>query len=116
MPLATTLWPISGFWVVVVMGAPFPASGGVRQVFSGSIRFDRWRIGRHTRPSRASRSVVVAEDEIRDTARLCLALDLVGEPVDRLGALAVQVHHVDEFHVHADSAVDLQAGGKPDLV
>src|SRR5664279_1518712 len=112
MPLATTLWPISGFWVVVVMGAPFPASGGGSQV---CVRC-QWSVGRHTSSGGAGgRSVVVAEDEIGDAARLCLALDLVGQPVDGLRAIA-QVLHLGESHVHTDAAVDLQARWEADLV
>ena len=61
----------------------------------------------------AALSVVVAEDEIGDAARLCLALDLVDQPVDGLRAIA-QVLHLGELHVHADSAVDLQARWKAD--
>src|SRR3954453_13797438 len=84
MPLASTLWPISGRSVVVI-----PAPSLVR----------------------SERSGVVAEDEVGPTAGLGLPLDLVGEPVDGFGSRApgaVELLDLGDLDVHANAAADLQ--------
>src|SRR6478672_5305605 len=64
-------------------------------------------------------SVVVAEDQIGYTARLALALDLVGKPVDGLGAGPggrLEFLDLGEVHVHPDAAVHRQWRRESDLV
>ena len=79
------VWPISGFSVVVI-AVPSPRGYG---------RSSHRRVGSATSvtsqpgvrgSATGQASVVVAEDQIGDTARLRLALDLVGQAVDGLGA------------------------------
>src|SRR3954447_345430 len=84
MPLASTLWPISGRSVRVI-----PAPSLVRSEWSG----------------------VVAEDEVGHAAGLGLPLDLVGEPVHGFGSGApgaVELLDLGDLDVHADAAVDRQ--------
>src|SRR3954447_7495146 len=81
MPLASTLWPISGRSVVVMPGSPLRAF--------------------------VSLSQVVAEDEVRHATGLLLALHLVGQPVDGFGTVAARPLdrlHLGHVHVHPDPA------------
>src|SRR3954454_2205021 len=98
MPLASTLWPISGRSVVVIPAPSLVQSDG---------------------DPANSGSGVVAEDEVGHAARLLLALDVIGEPVDRLGALAgrpVDRPHLGDDDVHPDPAAHAERGREADLV
>src|SRR5687767_13681293 len=93
MPLASALWPISGFSVVVI---PASSLGAVVSV-----------------------SRVVAEDEVGDAAGFVLPLHVVGEPVDGFGTLApgaVDRLDVGDLHPHADATAHAQRSRETDLV
>src|SRR3954470_1270227 len=93
MPLASALWPISGFSVVVI---PVSFLGGLRAL-----------------------SRVVAEDQVGDAAGLVLPLHVVGEPVDGLGARSarsVDLLDVGDLDAHADPAAHPERSREPDLV
>src|SRR4051794_18565963 len=113
MPLASTLWPISGLSVVVIpapsllLPSVWPA---VRRL--GSLSSQGFRV-------RAFGSGVVAEDEVGHAARLLLSLDLVSEAVDHLGgrrAVGREGLHLGDHDVHSDAAAHPQRRGEPDPV
>src|SRR3954452_18070177 len=100
MPLASTLWPISGFSVVVILLPLWSQSVAVGLGSAGGDQ-RRWRSGG------------IAEDEVGDAAGLGLALDLVGQPVAPLSALpavAFQLRDLGDLDVHAAAAADPHRG------
>src|SRR3954463_797843 len=97
MPLASALWPISGFSVVVI---PVSFLGG----------WGAW-LGAMSR--------VVAENTVGDAAGLVLPLHVVGQPVDGLGARSarsVDLLDVGDLDAHADPAAHPERSREPDLV
>src|SRR3954454_25030144 len=93
MPLASALWPISGFSVVVI---PVSFLGGLRAL-----------------------SRVVAEAQLGDVAGLARPLHVVGQPVDGLGARSarsVDLLDVGDLDAHADPAAHPERSREQNLV
>src|SRR3954452_7220166 len=127
MPLASTLWPISGLSVVVIpapsllLPSVWPAVRRLGSLSSQGFRVGALGSGRSGQGARvrALGSGVVAEAETGHAAPRLLSLDLVGEAVDLLGgrrAVGREGLHLGDDDVHPDAAAHPQRRGEPDPV